>query len=151
MDDRYLEFFSNHYLLALALALVTYLLIQEFFDVTLNKKFQSLSPLLTVAKMNETESVVIDVREPHEFIQNHIENAINAPLSKLHEHLAKLSKHKKECVFLACENGVRSASASKILAKAGFEQLFVITGGMQSWENDYKLPIKKTAKNKIER
>jgi 3-mercaptopyruvate sulfurtransferase SseA len=34
------------------------------------------------------------------------------------------------------------------LTKAGFEQVFVITGGMQAWESDYKLPIKVTSKQK---
>jgi len=74
--DRYLEFILNHYILSLALAVVTYLLIQEFFD-TAFKKFGSISPLLAVAKMNDSDTLVIDVREPHEFIHSHIEQAIN--------------------------------------------------------------------------
>ncbi|MBF6647146.1 rhodanese-like domain-containing protein [Methylobacter sp. BlB1] len=145
--DRYLEFILNHYILSLALAVVTYLLIQEFFD-TAFKKFKYISPLLAVAKMNDGEAVVIDVREPNEITQGHIENAINTPLSKLPEHLSKLAPHKGKPVLIACQTGARAASAGKILSKAGFEQVFVITGGMQSWEGDYKLPIKIPGKNK---
>ncbi|TAL52462.1 MAG: rhodanese-like domain-containing protein [Methylovulum sp.] len=145
--DRYIEFILNHYILSLALAVVTYLLIQEFFD-TAFKKFGAISPLLAVAKMNDGNTVVIDVREPPEFIVNHIESAVNIPLGKLPEELSKLEQHKKDPVLIACQTGTRSASAGKILAKAGFEHVFVITGGMQAWENDYKLPIKKSSKNK---
>ncbi|MGJ0489661.1 rhodanese-like domain-containing protein [Methylobacter sp.] len=145
--DRYLEFILNHYILSLALAVVTFLLIQELFD-TAFKKFKSISPLLAVAKMNDSEAVIIDVREPNEITQGHIENAINMPLSKLPEHLTKLESYKKKPVLIACQTGARSASAGKILTKAGFEQVFVITGGMQSWESDYKLPIKMPNKNK---
>ena len=145
--DRYLEFILNHYVLSLAFAVVTFLLIQEFFD-TAFKKFGSISPLLAVAKMNDSNTTVIDVREPPEFVQSHIENAINTPLSKLQEHLPKLETHKKDPILIACQTGTRSASAGKILTKAGFEQVFVITGGMQSWENDYKLPVKIVSKNK---
>ncbi len=145
--DRYLEFILNHYVLSLAFAVVTFLLIQEFFD-TAFKKFGSISPLLAVAKMNDSNTTVIDVREPPEFVQSHIENAINTPLSKLQEHLSKLETHKKDPILIACQTGTRSASAGKILTKAGFEQVFVITGGMQSWENDYKLPVKIASKNK---
>ncbi len=123
--DRYLEFILNHYILSLALAVVTYLLIQELFD-TAFKKFGSVSPLLAVAKMNDSDTLVIDVREPPEFILNHIEQAINMPLGKLPEDLSKIADH-----------------------KAGFEQVFVITGGMQAWESDYKLPVKITSKSKI--
>ncbi|MFZ2312312.1 MAG: rhodanese-like domain-containing protein [Methylobacter sp.] len=145
--DRYLEFILNHYVLSLAFAVVTFLLIQEFFD-TAFKKFGSISPLLAVAKMNDSNTTVIDVREPPEFVQSHIENAINTPLSKLPEYLSKLETHKKDPILIACQTGTRSASAGKILTKAGFEQVFVITGGMQSWENDYKLPVKIASKNK---
>jgi len=145
--DRYLEFILNHYILSLALAVVTYLLIQEFFD-TAFKKFGSISPLLAVAKMNDSDTLVIDVREPHEFIHSHIEQAINMPLGKLPEELSKIADHKIKPVLISCQTGTRSASAGKVLTKAGFEQVFVITGGMQAWENDYKLPVKITSKQK---
>jgi rhodanese-related sulfurtransferase len=145
--DRIIEFILNHYILSLALAVVTFLLIQELLD-TAFKKFSPISPLLAVAKMNDSETVIIDVREPNEFSQSHIENAINSPLSKLPEQLGKLEPYKKKPVLIACQTGTRAASAAKILTKAGFEQIFVITGGMQSWEEDYKLPIKASGKNK---
>lgn len=145
--DRYIEFILNHYLLSLALAVVTYLLIQEFFD-TAFKKHAAISPLLAVAKMNDSSTVVIDVREPHEFILKHIDGAMNISLGKLAEQLPNLEQYQKTVTLIACETGTRSASAAKILAKAGFEQLFVISGGMQAWENDYKLPIKISSKNK---
>jgi rhodanese-related sulfurtransferase len=145
--DRYLEFILNHYVLSLALAVVTYLLIQELFD-TAFKKFRAVSPLLAVAKMNDSDTIVIDVREPEEFLKGHIENAINTPLGNLPAHLSKLEAHKNKPVLIACQTGTRSASAGKILTKAGFEQVFVITGGMQAWENEYKLPIKSAGKNK---
>lgn len=145
--ERYLEFILNHYMLSLALAVVTYLLIQELFDAAL-RKFSAISPLLAVAKMNDSDTLVIDVREPDEFVKGHIENAVSIPLGNLPAHLPKLGTHKSKPVLIACQSGTRSASAGKILTKAGFEQVFVITGGMQAWEDDYKLPIKSTSKNK---
>ena len=145
--DRYLEFILNHYILSLALAVVTYLLIQELFDVAF-KKFASVSPLLAVTKMNDIDTIVIDVREPHEFITSHIEQAINMPLGKLTEELQKITTHKNKPVLISCQTGTRSASAAKLLTKAGFEQVFVIIGGIQAWEKDYKLPVKITSKQK---
>jgi len=145
--DRYLEFILNHYIFSLALAVVTYLLIQEIFDSAF-KKFGSVSPLLAVAKMNDVDTLVIDVRDAPDFVQSHIEQAINMPLGSLSENLSKIAEHKNKPVLIACQTGTRSASAGKLLTKAGFEQVFVITGGMQAWENDYKLPVKKTGKQK---
>jgi rhodanese-related sulfurtransferase len=145
--DRYLDFILNHYILSLALAVVTYLLIQELFDAAL-KKFDSVSPLLAVAKMNDSETLVIDVRELNEYILGHIDPSLNMPLGKLIEELPKIADHKNKPVLISCQTGTRSASAAKLLTKAGFEQVFVITGGMQAWENDYKLPVKITSKQK---
>ena len=145
--DRYIEFILNHYILSLALAVVTYLLIQEMID-TAFKKFSHLSPLLAVAKMNDTDTVVIDVREPNEFVESHIEQAISLPLGKLAEDLSKIADHKNKPVLIACQTGTRAASAAKTLTKAGYEQVFVIIGGMDAWENDYKLPVKKSGQKK---
>jgi rhodanese-related sulfurtransferase len=101
-----------------------------------------------VTKMNDSETIVFDVREQVDFMVSHIESAINTPLSKLSEDSDKLIKYKKAPVLLACESGTLSTSAAKILSKAGYEQLFVITGGMRAWEDDYKLPIKRDFKKK---
>lgn len=143
--ERFIEFLINHYLLTLAVVVVTYMLIQDLFD-TAFKKHNSVSPLMAVAKMNDSQTVVIDVRDPAEFATAHIENAINLPLDKLPNELAKIEGRKTDPVLIACQSGARAASAAKILTKAGFEQVFVISGGMESWETDYKLPIKKSRK-----
>jgi rhodanese-related sulfurtransferase len=145
--DRYIEFILNHYILVLAMAVVTYLLIQEALDGVLNKS-KAISPLLAVAKMNDSETLIIDVREAPEFVVSHIEQATNMPLSKLPEVLPTLTEQKTKPLLVICQNGTRSASAAKLLTKAGFEQVFVVTGGMAAWENDYKLPVKMASKHK---
>ena len=144
--DRFIEFILNHYIIVLAFAVVTYLLIQEIFDSALNKS-HAITPLSAVAKMNKHEDMlIIDVREPPEFVTSHIEQAINTPLSKLAEVLPTLTEHKNKPVLITCQNGTRSASASKQLAKAGFEQVFVLAGGITAWEEEYKLPVKISVK-----
>ncbi|MEC4749713.1 rhodanese-like domain-containing protein [Methylomicrobium sp. Wu6] len=145
--QRLFEFIFNHYVYSLALAVVTYLLIQEFFD-TAFKKFNPITPMLAVAKMNESDIQIIDVREAPDYAQGYIEKAINAPLSKLSEQLPKLTSDKKAPLLVVCQNGTRSLTAAKTLAKAGFEQIFVITGGMDAWTEDYKLPITTQRKQK---
>jgi rhodanese-related sulfurtransferase len=139
--ERLIEFVLNHYVYVLALAVVTYLLIQELHDALFNK-FGAVSPLLAVTKMEDAKTVIIDVRDPDEFYKGHIESALSTPLGTFSEQLSKLDKYKKDPILVVCQNGTRSASAAKTLTKAGFEQILVITGGMQAWQEDYKLPIK---------
>ena len=138
--DRFIEFVLNHYLLTLALAVVTFLLIQDLFESIFNK-FKSLSPMLAVAKMNSDDVAVIDVREPHEFSKGHIENAVNTPLGKLADQIGQFVHQKDRPVIVVCQTGARSIPACKTLTKAGFSDVYNITGGMQAWE-DSKLPIK---------
>ena len=144
--DQYIEFISNHYLLSLALIVVSYMLIQDLAESTFNK-YQGLSPLLAVTKMNSANTTIVDVRDPHEFIKGHIEDAINVPLGKFSDKLDTLNKYKNNPIIVVCQSGSRSVPACKTLTKADFEQVFNITGGMQSWE-DNKLPIKVTSTNK---
>lgn len=144
--DRYLEFVLNHYLLTLALAVVTFLLIQDFIETAL-RKFELISPLSAVTKMNTVDTVVVDVREESEFIKSHIENALNIPLGKLDDRLKQLDNAKDKPIIVVCQTGTRSTPACRTLSKNGFEHVYSLTGGMQSWEEN-KLPIKSTAKDK---
>lgn len=143
--DQYIEFVTNHYLLSFSWVCVVFLLIQDLLSNSFNN-YESISPLIAVTKMNDDRTHVIDVREPNEFIKSHIENAINIPLGKLEEKLPTLEKYKTHPIIVTCQTGARSVPACKTLTKAGFEQIFNMTGGMQSWE-DNKLPIKISSKN----
>ena len=144
--DQYIEFATTHYLLSFSLVCVIFLLVQDLISNSFNK-FESLSPLIAVTKMDSDKTVIIDVREPDEFIKSHIENAINVPLGKLEEKLPTLEQYKDQILIVTCQTGARSVPACKTLTKAGFEQVFNMQGGMQSWE-DNKLPIKISSKNK---
>ncbi|MEI6744780.1 MAG: rhodanese-like domain-containing protein [Methylococcaceae bacterium] len=146
--DRYLEFILNHYILSLGMAIVTFLLIQEFFD-TAFKRFDSISPMLAVQKIDDEKTVVIDVRESPDFILGHIENAINAPFSKLADQLPGLQKYQKNLLLITCQTGTRASAAAKLLTKSGFENVLILTGGMNAWQDEYKLPIKITSKNRV--
>ena len=146
MDPRYLEFISNHYMLVLALATVTFLLIKEFSEAAFSK-YTNLSPMNVVAKMNNEELVIIDVRDQHEFILGHIDSAINTPLGKFKEQLNLLEKYKNKDILVVCQSGTRATPACNILVSAGFEKVFNLNGGMQAWE-DHKFPVKITSKHK---
>lgn len=144
--DQYIEFIINHYLLSFCLVTVIYLLIQDLLNNSFNR-FQTISPLIAVTKMNDDNTVVLDVRESNEYAKSHIEQAINIPLDKLDQKITTLEKYKNRPMIVTCQTGGRSLVACKTLSKAGFEQIFNLAGGMQSWD-DNKLPIKNSNKDK---
>jgi len=140
--DRYIEFVTNHWLLFIALMVVTFLLLQELFESAL-RKFEMISPILVVAKMNNEDPVILDVREANEFKTGHIEGAINTPLSNFDKELEKLSKFKNKALIVVCQTGTRSTTACKKLTSLGFEKVFSMISGMQAWEES-KYPITKS-------
>ncbi len=82
----------------------------------------------------------IDVRTPEEYAGGHAAGAKNLPLDKLDTELTKLDKDKP--VYVICQTGRRSQKGSEILQKAGFKDLYNITGGTSEWMNA-KLPTEK--------
>ena len=79
------------------------------------------------------EVQIVDVREPDEFNGSlgHIPNAVLLPLGKLSEKAGELSKTKP--TVLVCRSGARSAQATVLLGKAGFDKVANLSGGMLRW------------------
>ncbi|MCP6559313.1 rhodanese-like domain-containing protein, partial [Klebsiella pneumoniae] len=71
----------------------------------------SLQPNDAVAKINREKAVVVDVREPEEYVKGHITNAKNIPLSQLDERLPQVAKNKAVPVILVCDKGARAVRA----------------------------------------
>lgn len=81
------------------------------------------------------EVQVVDVREPDEFdgALGHIPGARLIPLGRLAAGEAALARDRP--VVTVCRSGARSAQASVLLRKSGFEQVANLAGGMLRWRS----------------
>jgi glyoxylase-like metal-dependent hydrolase (beta-lactamase superfamily II)/rhodanese-related sulfurtransferase len=79
------------------------------------------------------EVQVVDVREPEEFNGplGHVEGAKLVPLGQLADRMKTLTKEIP--IVTVCRSGARSAQATLILGKAGFERVANLSGGMLRW------------------
>lgn len=83
--------------------------------------------------------LVLDVRSPREFTgrTGHIAGALNLPLDQLPMRLRDsgpaLAPYAATPVYVVCQTASRAAHAARALKKAGFQDLKVVSGGMQSW------------------
>ncbi len=139
--DRLIEFATNHWVLFASMAVILYLLIQDFFE-SATRKYQLTSAVGAVGLMNSKEVTILDVREPSEHIKSHIEDSLNIPVTKFDTRINELDEHRDKIIIVTCQSGTRSPEACKKLAKAGFENIYLLSGGMQGWE-DLNLPIRK--------
>ncbi len=143
--DRYIEFVTNHWMLFTALGVVTFFLLQDLIESAFSK-FDSISPIGAVTQMNNSDTVIIDVSEINEYEKGHIKESINAPFGKFDEHSKSLMKYKQSPVIVVCQTGMRSSPACKKFAQLGFEHIFNLTGGMQSWKEN-NLPFETSIKS----
>jgi len=139
--DRLLEFVSNHWLMTSGFFIAIILLVQDIFDSAF-RRHKMVSPGEAVTLMNDDTTVVVDVREPHEFSAGHISNALHIPFGKLDERAFELDSSRNNPVLIVCQVGTRSGAACKKLLKQGFTQLHELKGGMQAWQEE-KLPVTK--------
>ena len=82
--------------------------------------------------------IIIDVRNNNDYIQSHLENAVNIPLREMNEHLKELEQYKENPIILYCSKGNRSKVAAIQLEALGYKNLYVIKEGI----ND-KYPLSK--------
>jgi rhodanese-related sulfurtransferase len=87
------------------------------------------------AKMDRGEKVnIIDVREPHEYIEGNIGGKLY-PLGKIQTmQIEDLEDLKDEEVILHCRSGKRSMMAAMILDQMGFKNTYNLVGGILAWE-----------------
>ncbi|MEH0155705.1 MBL fold metallo-hydrolase [Limibacter armeniacum] len=78
-------------------------------------------------KMKEGTVSILDVRNPNEYLSQHIEGAVNFPLDYINEHLNELDKDQP--FYLHCAGGYRSMIATSILRKQGYHNIVDVTGG----------------------
>ena len=76
---------------------------------------------------------ILDVREHDEFNGplGHIPGAKLVPLGTLADGAGTLAREKP--IVVVCRSGARSAQATLMLGKAGFEKVANLSGGMLRW------------------
>ena len=144
--DRLFDFIGNHWIMVSAVVVVAILLVQDLIE-TVMRKHKLATPAMAVTLMNDERSLMLDVREPHEFSEGHIEGARHIPLGKIDERAYELEAYKNKPVIVTCQSGTRSPAAGKKLSSLGFTQVFEMKGGMLAWE-DAKLPVSKKRSKK---
>lgn len=84
--------------------------------------------------INTRDAVPLDVREPRDYQGGQLPNAVHVPLSQLASRSGELAKHVGKPLIAYCETGTRSRMAGSVLAKAGFTEVYHLTGGFQAWK-----------------
>lgn len=114
------------------------------------KHVTELMPWDLEAKLNQHDHslLLLDIREPAEFVAMHIENSINIPRGILEsacdydysETEPRLVNNREQEIIVICRSGNRSVMAASTMKEMGYSNTASLNTGLKGW-NDYDQPL----------
>ena len=89
-------------------------------------------------------TVVLDVREPEEYDQGALPDAVHIPRGHLEAQIEARVSGKDTPVVVYCAGGVRSAFAARTLGELGYTNVVSMDGGFGRWKDEgrvWKMPV----------
>jgi molybdopterin/thiamine biosynthesis adenylyltransferase/rhodanese-related sulfurtransferase len=80
------------------------------------------------------EAKLIDVREPHEWDEAHLEGATHVPQGALLDRISEVVPDRSDRILLYCRTDNRSSRAADALRDLGYENVSVMRGGIVGWQ-----------------
>ena len=93
----------------------------------LSEKFQS----------EDSNTLIVDVRENERYQKNHIEGSISNPFDDFLKDVLveeKYSDYLDKEIVLVCDTGHMSRVAASVLAEEGFNKVYSLKRGMRRWQ-----------------
>ena len=76
---------------------------------------------------------LIDVREDHEWQEQHIPGALHIPKDELATAIETMVPQHDHPIYLHCRGGTRSLVAAQCLLDLGYRDIYSIDGGISEW------------------
>ncbi len=92
----------------------------------------TLGHLAATRMINDQDAVILDVRSGNEFAAGHLPQAKNIPVDDVAKRAGEIAAGRP--VILYCQSGSRAGKAATALRGAGRDQVFVLDGGLQAWQ-----------------
>lgn len=140
--QQLVEFIGNHPYLATIWMVLFSLLIYSFV-VSIFSPLKEITTHEVTRLMNKEDAVVLDIRASGDYNKGHILGAKQIPTESVNKaDFSKLEKYKDKPIIVVCAMGMTAKRTGTQLLKAGFAQVSVLKGGMNTWQSE-GLPIKK--------
>lgn len=109
--------------------------------------FKTISVLEYKQLMSEKKNLqLLDVRTPGEYMEEHLENALNIDYNDPNFEKQLQSLDKSKPTFIYCLSGGRSNHALTVMQKNGFKEVYNMKGGILEWKGS-QLPLTKMVFN----
>ena len=81
--------------------------------------------------LKDGKAILIDVREPDEYVKEHIPGAHLVPLSGFNPE--DFPKARDKVAVFHCRSGGRTEAAAPQILRTGFHEVYQLDGGLQAW------------------
>ena len=93
---------------------------------------RGISPIeLRQQMLGEDAPLLLDVRQSVEYGQERLRGSRHIPLGNLRSRLHELPRDRT--IVVVCSFGLRSYEASRVLTTHGYEDVWVLDGGLEAW------------------
>ena len=100
------------------------------------------------ARIEAGNVFVLDVREPDEYDEGALANAVHIPRGHLEAQIEARALDRDQTIVVYCAGGVRSAFAARTLQELGYSDVFSMAGGFGKWKDEgraWRQPVTLTA------
>jgi rhodanese-related sulfurtransferase len=130
-----INFLIEHYYLSIPLLTILVLLILS----NAKKGGKKISCQTLISMSNQNRALIIDIRDSESFNAGHITASKNIPQNELTRRINEITNIEKS-IILVCDMGNISPNAGEALKKEGFEDIYLLKGGINQWRID-NLPL----------
>lgn len=81
-------------------------------------------------RLIDNGAILLDVRSPQEYKEEHLENAILLPSYEIKQKASSVLVDKFRTIIVYCSTGHRSKKAQKMLQQMGYEKVFNLCDGL---------------------
>ena len=99
-------------------------------------KIQEIDTQTAATKIDASQVVVLDVREPDEYEQGALPNVVHIARGHLEAQVETKIVDKSVEIIVYCAGGVRSAFAAKTLQELGYTKVLSMAGGYGKWKDE---------------
>jgi len=114
-------------------------------------KITEIDTQTAATKIEASQVVVLDVREPDEYEQGALPNVVHIARGHLEAQIETKIVDKSVEVIVYCAGGVRSAFAAKTLQELGYTNVLSMAGGYGKWKDEgraWRTPAQLTAEQR---
>jgi len=134
MLARIPEFIGAHPMLSMGMVAVTVALVMNELS-RFTRGYKAVSPSELTHLINRQNALVVDVSPLNDYEKGHIVGSKHVAMSQFDPESKLLGKVKENPVAVVCRNGMGSTNAAKRLAKAGFQKVYWLDGGIAAWQS----------------